>query len=136
MDDGLGGGSGAVATRPERRPRDQDRRGGHEAALPFPSGLVPLSHYREMVMAETNRRGMNKPGQPSSMGLVIRQKEPKNLETHFGQVDSFLTPTELFYIRSCGPTTHRLVRSVFQPPLHHPLECLREPTAAALSGVG
>src|SRR5512135_1502743 len=36
----------------------------------------------------------------------------------------------------CGPTTHRLVRRVFQPPLHHPPECLREPTAAALSGVG
>lgn len=55
-------------------------------------------------MVETNRHGMNRPGQPSSMGLVIRQKEPKNLETHFGQVDSFLTPTELFYIRSHFPT--------------------------------
>jgi DMSO/TMAO reductase YedYZ molybdopterin-dependent catalytic subunit len=57
-----------------------------------------------MVMAETNRHGMNKSGQPSSMGLVIREKEPKNLETPFGQVDSFLTPTELFYIRSHFPT--------------------------------
>src|SRR4051794_39389670 len=28
MGDGPGGGSGAAATRPERRPRDQDRRGG------------------------------------------------------------------------------------------------------------
>ena len=55
-------------------------------------------------MVETNRHGMNRPGQPSSMGLVIRQKEPKNLEIHFGQVDSFLTPTELFYIRSHFPT--------------------------------
>ena len=38
------------------------------------------------------------------MGLIIRQKEPKNLETPFDQVDSFLTPTELFYIRSHFPT--------------------------------
>src|ERR1700710_1917709 len=46
---------------------------------------------------------MNKSGQPLSMGLVIRQKEPKNLETPFDQFDSFLTPTELFYIRSHFP---------------------------------
>jgi DMSO/TMAO reductase YedYZ molybdopterin-dependent catalytic subunit len=57
-----------------------------------------------MVMAETNPHGMDKPGKPPSIGLIIRQKEPKNLETPFGQVDSFLTPTELFYIRSHFPT--------------------------------
>src|SRR5258708_31343169 len=39
----------------------------------------------------------------SSSGLIIRQKDPKNLETPFDQVDSFLTPTELFYIRSHFP---------------------------------
>jgi DMSO/TMAO reductase YedYZ molybdopterin-dependent catalytic subunit len=37
------------------------------------------------------------------MGLIIRQKEPTNLETPFDQVDSFFTPTELFYIRSHFP---------------------------------
>ena len=37
------------------------------------------------------------------MGLIIRQKEPTNLETPFDQVDSFLTLTELFYIRSHFP---------------------------------
>ena len=40
----------------------------------------------------------------SSVGLIIRQKEPRNLETPFDQLDSFLTPTELFYIRSHFPT--------------------------------
>jgi DMSO/TMAO reductase YedYZ molybdopterin-dependent catalytic subunit len=39
-----------------------------------------------------------------SVGLIIRQKEPKNLETPMDRVDSFLTPTELFYIRSHFPT--------------------------------
>src|SRR5882757_7958087 len=39
----------------------------------------------------------------SSAGLIIRQKEPRNLETPFEQLDSFLTPTELFYIRSHFP---------------------------------
>jgi DMSO/TMAO reductase YedYZ molybdopterin-dependent catalytic subunit len=39
----------------------------------------------------------------SSSGLIIRQKEPKNLETPFDEVDSFLTPTELFYVRSHFP---------------------------------
>ena len=36
-------------------------------------------------------------------GLIIRQKEPTNLETPLDQVDSYLTPTELFYIRSHFP---------------------------------
>jgi DMSO/TMAO reductase YedYZ molybdopterin-dependent catalytic subunit len=35
-----------------------------------------------------------------SVGLIIRQKEPANLETPLDQADSYLTPPELFYIRS------------------------------------
>jgi DMSO/TMAO reductase YedYZ molybdopterin-dependent catalytic subunit len=35
-----------------------------------------------------------------SAGLIIRQKEPTNLETPLDQADSYLTPTEQFYIRS------------------------------------
>ena len=84
-------------------------------------------------MVETSRHGMNKPGQPSSIGLVIRQKEPKNLETPFGQVDSFLTPTELFYIRSHFPTpsldvaSHRLkIDGAVQNPLSFSYEELRQ----------
>lgn len=38
--------------------------------------------------------------QLSSPGLIIRQKEPTNLESPFDQLDSFLTPTDLFYIRT------------------------------------
>jgi DMSO/TMAO reductase YedYZ molybdopterin-dependent catalytic subunit len=38
-----------------------------------------------------------------SAGLIIRQKEPRNLETPLDQVDSYLTPTELFYVRSHFP---------------------------------
>src|SRR5260370_20755817 len=41
--------------------------------------------------------------QTSSAGLILRQKEPANLETPLDQVDSYLTPTELFYIRSHYP---------------------------------
>ena len=50
------------------------------------------------------RSEISKAGQSSSVGLIIRQKEPNNLETPFDQVDSFLTPIELFYIRSHFPT--------------------------------
>jgi hypothetical protein len=39
----------------------------------------------------------------ASMGLIICQKEPKVLETPVDRVDSFLTPTELFYVRSHSP---------------------------------
>lgn len=35
--------------------------------------------------------------------MIIRQKDPDNLETPFDQVQSFLTPVELFYIRSHFP---------------------------------
>ena len=41
--------------------------------------------------------------QTYSAGLIIRQKAPTNLETRLDQVDSYLTPTELFYIRSHFP---------------------------------
>jgi len=41
--------------------------------------------------------------QSSPAGLIIRQKEPTNLEMPFDRVDSYLTPTELFYIRSHFP---------------------------------
>src|SRR5438309_2295858 len=46
---------------------------------------------------------INNAGQSSSVGLIMRQKEPNNLETPLDQVDSYLTPTELFYIRSHFP---------------------------------
>src|SRR5260370_31506562 len=36
----------------------------------------------------------------ASAGLIIRQKEPKNLEAPFDRIDSYLSATELFYIRS------------------------------------
>jgi DMSO/TMAO reductase YedYZ molybdopterin-dependent catalytic subunit len=38
-----------------------------------------------------------------SVGLIIRQREPRNLEAPFDQADSYLTPTKLFYIRSHFP---------------------------------
>jgi DMSO/TMAO reductase YedYZ molybdopterin-dependent catalytic subunit len=36
----------------------------------------------------------------SRAGLIIRQKDPRNLEMPFERLDSYLTPNELFYIRS------------------------------------
>jgi hypothetical protein len=38
--------------------------------------------------------------QASLMDLIIRQKELNVFETANAQVDSFLTPSELFYVRS------------------------------------
>jgi DMSO/TMAO reductase YedYZ molybdopterin-dependent catalytic subunit len=40
---------------------------------------------------------------PRAPGLVIRQKEPVNLESPFHTLDSFLTPSELFYVRCHFP---------------------------------
>jgi DMSO/TMAO reductase YedYZ molybdopterin-dependent catalytic subunit len=36
-------------------------------------------------------------------GLIIRQKDPNNLEMPFDQLGNFITPNELFYIRSHFP---------------------------------
>jgi hypothetical protein len=38
-----------------------------------------------------------------SAGLIIRQKEPHNLEMPFDQLGDFITPPELFFIRSHSP---------------------------------
>src|SRR6202790_746402 len=43
---------------------------------------------------------MTAPIRNASAGLIIRQKEPRNLETPFDRAGSYLTPTELFYVRS------------------------------------
>jgi hypothetical protein len=34
------------------------------------------------------------------IGLVSRRKGPNNLEVRFDQLGDFITPTELFYMRS------------------------------------
>ncbi|MGA7323483.1 MAG: sulfite oxidase [Rhodomicrobium sp.] len=39
----------------------------------------------------------------TSAGLTIRQMEPANFESPFEKIDSYLTPPELFYIRSHFP---------------------------------
>src|ERR1700736_669873 len=46
---------------------------------------------------------INRANQSPSIGLITRQTEPRVLETPLNKVDSFLTPTELFYVRSHSP---------------------------------
>jgi DMSO/TMAO reductase YedYZ molybdopterin-dependent catalytic subunit len=55
------------------------------------------------MMERSEKPYSDEPHQSSPAGLIIRQKEPTNLEMPFDQVDSYLTPTELFYIRSHFP---------------------------------
>jgi DMSO/TMAO reductase YedYZ molybdopterin-dependent catalytic subunit len=54
-------------------------------------------------MEGSKQQYVDEPRQFSRAGLIIRQKEPTNLEMPFDQLDSYLTPTELFYIRSHFP---------------------------------
>jgi DMSO/TMAO reductase YedYZ molybdopterin-dependent catalytic subunit len=54
-------------------------------------------------MERSETQYLDNTAQLSSAGLIIRQKEPRNLESPFDQIDSYLTPTELFYIRSHFP---------------------------------
>ncbi len=43
-------------------------------------------------------------GQQGGAGLIMRQSTPPNLEFPFGKLNSFITPNELFYVRSHFPT--------------------------------
>src|SRR3954447_5897036 len=65
------------------------------------------------MMEGSKKQYLDNTAQLSSAGLIIRQKEPRNLESPFDQIDSYLTPTELFYIRSHFPTPH-LDRATYQ----------------------
>jgi DMSO/TMAO reductase YedYZ molybdopterin-dependent catalytic subunit len=56
------------------------------------------------MMKKSTNQHANELRRSSPTGLIIRQKEPVNLEMPFDQLDSYLTPTELFCIRSHFPT--------------------------------
>jgi DMSO/TMAO reductase YedYZ molybdopterin-dependent catalytic subunit len=58
----------------------------------------------EMKMETANKDYLDTAAPVSSAGLIIRQKEPRNLEAPFDRIDSYITPRELFYIRSHFPT--------------------------------
>jgi DMSO/TMAO reductase YedYZ molybdopterin-dependent catalytic subunit len=58
---------------------------------------------QEVVMEGSKTHYVDNTAQLPSAGLIIRQKEPKNLEAPFDRIDSYLTPTELFFIRSHFP---------------------------------
>jgi DMSO/TMAO reductase YedYZ molybdopterin-dependent catalytic subunit len=67
----------------------------------FSIGDMPAHHPKEILIEGPEKQHVDEPGQSSSpAGLIIRQKKPTNLEMPFDRVDSYLTPTELFYIRS------------------------------------
>src|SRR5512142_1304919 len=53
MGDSLDGGEGTVATRPERRPRDQDRRGAARCRPIFPFGIGTKAVNRSFVSVRT-----------------------------------------------------------------------------------
>jgi DMSO/TMAO reductase YedYZ molybdopterin-dependent catalytic subunit len=65
------------------------------------------------MMERSKAQDVEHAAQFSSAGLIIRQKEPRNLEAPFDRIDSYLTPRELFYIRSHFPVPN-LDRASYQ----------------------
>jgi DMSO/TMAO reductase YedYZ molybdopterin-dependent catalytic subunit len=57
----------------------------------------------ENIQKHYTRGEINKANQSSSIGLIIRQRSRRFWETPVDRVDSFLTPPELFYVRSQSP---------------------------------
>src|SRR5256886_13318538 len=68
---------------------------------------------QETMMRGSDKRYLDNTAPLFGAGLIIRQKEPKNLEAAFDRIDSYLAPTELFYIRSHFPTP-KLDRASYQ----------------------
>src|SRR5260370_1522116 len=64
---------------------------------------MPAQYPKEIIMEGSKTHSVDEPRQSSPVGLSIRRKEPTNLEMPCDQVDSYLTPTGLFYIRSHFP---------------------------------
>jgi DMSO/TMAO reductase YedYZ molybdopterin-dependent catalytic subunit len=62
---------------------------GVSSALPLPY----LSAEMRLGLALAN-------SDSSVAGLIVRQKDPDNLEAPFAQLQSFITPNELFYVRN------------------------------------
>src|SRR4051794_20257360 len=67
--------------------RTMDRRSLLRAAASLPL-------FRVAASAQVERA----PDRPPS--LIVRQRNPENLEFPFESLDSFLTPNDLFYVRS------------------------------------
>jgi DMSO/TMAO reductase YedYZ molybdopterin-dependent catalytic subunit len=67
----------------------------------------------ETMMERSNEQYADNTAQFAAAGLIMRQKEPRNLEAPFDRIDSYLTPTELFYIR-CHFSTPNLDHSSYQ----------------------
>jgi len=55
------------------------------------------SRGRRLLVVPDRRTAMDN---EIPVGLIIRQKDPNNLEMPFDQLGDFITPSELFYIRS------------------------------------
>jgi DMSO/TMAO reductase YedYZ molybdopterin-dependent catalytic subunit len=56
-----------------------------------------------MMMEASKKYDADNAARLAWAGLIIRQAEPRNLESPFDQIDTYVTPTELFYIRSHFP---------------------------------
>ncbi|HYP12351.1 MAG TPA: sulfite oxidase [Bryobacteraceae bacterium] len=76
----------------------------------------------------------------SAGGLIIRQREPENLEFAFSTLDSYLVPNERFYIRSHFPTpalspaSHRIrVEGAVDAPFEIGFEELRGMTQRSVT---
>jgi DMSO/TMAO reductase YedYZ molybdopterin-dependent catalytic subunit len=74
------------------------------------------------MMENSKTQYLDNTAQLSSAGLIIRQKEPRNLESPFDQIDSYLTPSELFYIRSHFPIPN-LDRASYQLRIDGAVRC-------------
>jgi DMSO/TMAO reductase YedYZ molybdopterin-dependent catalytic subunit len=71
-----------------RRERRAFLRAAAAAALPLAAGIAPGHLWAQA------------PGRPGVAGLIVREKEPANLEFPFSTLEGFRTPTERFYIRN------------------------------------
>jgi DMSO/TMAO reductase YedYZ molybdopterin-dependent catalytic subunit len=76
---------------------------GTAAALPM--ACTPL-HHTGLLAAEVESKDSSR-----AASLITRQQEPKNLESPFAALSSFVTPNDLFYVRNHFPMPKLDVRT-------------------------
>jgi transposase len=70
-------------------------------------------------------------GRPAAAAVITDERIQHELHKDPMTLGYSTTTWTVKLLATCEPTTHRRAKKVTRPPQHHPVECLREPPAAA-----
>ena len=87
----------------EQRPHTANDGVGRRSFLQGAAVAVPLAYAAHAGVAPAAQPAPGPQAASPNPGLILRQFSPDNLEFPFPTLNSFITPTERFYVRSHFP---------------------------------